>query len=67
MGNKRDKHKTAADIEQAIQARRQRALVNVELLACVLDVAHQQQGKQVNKRFITALQARVLARFENAL
>jgi hypothetical protein len=66
MGNKRDKHATAADIEQAIQARRQRALVNVELLACVLDVAHQQQGKQVNKRFITALQARLLARFENA-
>lgn len=66
MGNKHDKHKTAADIEQAIQARRQKALVNVELLACVLDVAHQQQGKQVNKRFITALQARVLARFENA-
>ena len=66
MGNKRDKHATAADLEQAIQARRQRALVNVELLACVLDVAHQQQGKQVNKRFITALQARLLARFENA-
>lgn len=66
MGKNPDKNKTEQEIRAAIEARRQRALVNVELFSCVLDVAHQQQGKQINKRFITALQGRLSARFENA-
>jgi hypothetical protein len=61
MGNNRDKHATAEDIEKAIQARLTRARVNCRLWACVLDVAHKQRGNKISKRFQTALKERVSA------
>jgi hypothetical protein len=66
MGKNPDKNKTEQEISEAIEALRQRALVITEVWGRVLDVAHQQQGKLINKRFITALQGRVSATFENA-
>lgn len=66
MGKNPDKNKTEPEIYAAIEALHERAMVNTELWGRVLDVAHQQQGKLINKRFITALQARVAATFENA-
>ncbi len=65
MGNKRDKHATAADIQAAIRQQRLQAMANSALWACVLDVVHKQQGQQVTKRFQTALKERLSAAFPN--
>ena len=63
MGKNRNKHATAADIQEAIRACRLKAMANSSLWACVLDVAHKQQGQQVTKRFQTALKERLSAVF----
>lgn len=63
MSKNRDKHATAEDIEVAIRQYHAQADVNIGLWACVLTVAHKQQGQQVSKRFQTALKERLAAVF----